>query len=377
MGESPTVTFAPTEDQQLIRSTARQFLDDRLGLPIVRELMMTEVGFQRSLWKEMADLGWTGLAISEELGGAGYGLTEISVLMEEMGRTVTPGPFLASSILATTAIQEAGTDTQQKQWLSRLASGEAVGTIAFFEGPRDWSMSRINTEARSDGDGWVIDGIKGYVLDGHVADLMVVAARLGEELGLFVIETERQGVEIDQTPVLDPTRRQAEVRFRDVKVGSEALLGGGTSSDAVRDTLAVGATALASEQAGGAQQCLEMSVDYAKTRHQFGRPIGSYQAIKHRCAEMLMKVESAKSTAYHAARVADNREEFTLASHLAGSVCSESYVWAAAETIQIHGGVGFTWEHDAHLYLKRAKASSLLFGDPRFHRDQLGPVVGI
>ena len=211
MGESPTVTFAPTEDQQLIRSTARQFLDDRLGLPIVRELMMTEVGFQRSLWKEMADLGWTGLAISEELGGAGYGLTEISVLMEEMGRTVTPGPFLASSILATTAIQEAGTDTQQKQWLSRLASGEAVGTIAFFEGPRDWSMSRINTEARSDGDGWVIDGIKGYVLDGHVADLMVVAARLGEELGLFVIETERQGVEIDQTPVLDPTRRQAEV----------------------------------------------------------------------------------------------------------------------------------------------------------------------
>ena len=377
MGESPTVAFTPTEDQQLIRSTARQFLDDRLGLPIVRDLMMTDVGFERGMWKEMADLGWTGLAISEEFGGAGYGLTEVSVLMEEMGRTVTPGPFLASSILATTAIQNAGTDAQQSEWLPGLASGETVGTIAFFEGPRDWLMSRIATQALPSGDGWVIDGVKGYVLDGHLADLMVVAARIGEEIGLFVIETDGRGVEINQTPVLDPTRRQAEVRLRDVSVGSQALLGGGPSPDAIRRTLLVGTTALASEQVGGAQQCLEMSVEYAKTRHQFGRPIGSFQAIKHRCAEMLMKVESAKSAAYHAARVADDQEEFTLASHLAGSVSSESYVWAAAETIQIHGGVGFTWEHDAHLYLKRAKASSLVLGDPRFHRDRLGRTLGI
>ena len=377
MGESPIVTFTPTEDQELIRSTARQFLDDRLGLPIVRDVMMTDVGFERGMWKEMADLGWTGLAISEEFGGAGYGLTEVSVLMEEMGRTVTPGPFLASSILATTAIQNAGTDVQQSEWLPGLASGETIGTIAFFEGPRDWSMSRIATEALPSGDGWVIDGVKGYVLDGHLADLMVVATRIGEEVGLFVIETEGRGVEINQTPVLDPTRRQAEVRLSDVRVGSQALLGGGPSPDAIRRTLSVGTTALASEQVGGAQQCLEMSVEYAKTRHQFGRPIGSFQAIKHRCAEMLMKVESAKSAAYHAARVADDQEEFTLASHLAGSVSSESYVWAAAETIQIHGGVGFTWEHDAHLYLKRAKASSLVLGDPRFHRDRLGRTLGI
>ena len=377
MGESPTVTFTPTEDQELIRSTARQFLDDRLGLPIVRDLMMTDVGFERGMWKEMADLGWTGLAISEEFGGAGYGLTEVSVLMEEMGRTVTPGPFLASSILATTAIQNAGTDAQQSEWLPGLASGETIGTIAFFEGPRDWLMSRIATQALPSGDGWVIDGVKGYVLDGHLADLMVVAARIGEEVGLFVIETDGRGVEINQTPVLDPTRRQAEVRLSDVRVGSQALLGGGPSPDAIRLTLLVGTTALASEQVGGAQQCLEMSVEYAKTRHQFGRPIGSFQAIKHRCAEMLMKVESAKSAAYHAARVADDQEEFTLASHLAGSVSSESYVWAAAETIQIHGGVGFTWEHDAHLYLKRAKASSLVLGDPRFHRDRLGRTLGI
>lgn len=377
MGESPTVTFTPTEDQELIRSTARQFLDDRLGLPIVRDLMMTDVGFERGMWKEMADLGWTGLAISEEFGGAGYGLTEVSVLMEEMGRTVTPGPFLASSILATTAIQNAGTDAQQSEWLPGLASGETIGTIAFFEGPRDWLMSRIATQALPSGDGWVIDGVKGYVLDGHLADLMVVAARIGEEVGLFVIETDGRGVEINQTPVLDPTRRQAEVRLSDVRVGSQALLGGGPSPDAIRRTLLVGTTALASEQVGGAQQCLEMSVEYAKTRHQFGRPIGSFQAIKHRCAEMLMKVESAKSAAYHAARVADDQGEFTLASHLAGSVSSESYVWAAAETIQIHGGVGFTWEHDAHLYLKRAKASSLVLGDPRFHRDRLGRTLGI
>ena len=377
MGESPTVTFTPTEDQELIRSTARQFLDDRLGLPIVRDLMMTDVGFERGMWKEMADLGWTGLAISEEFGGAGYGLTEVSVLMEEMGRTVTPGPFLASSILATTAIQNAGTDAQQSEWLPGLASGETIGTIAFFEGPRDWLMSRIATQALPSGDGWVIDGVKGYVLDGHLADLMVVAARIGEEVGLFVIETDGRGVEINQTPVLDPTRRQAEVRLSDVRVGSQALLGGGPSPDAIRRTLLVGTTALASEQVGGAQQCLEMSVEYAKTRHQFGRPIGSFQAIKHRCAEMLMKVESAKSAAYHAARVADDQEGFTLASHLAGSVSSESYVWAAAETIQIHGGVGFTWEHDAHLYLKRAKASSLVLGDPRFHRDRLGRTLGI
>jgi alkylation response protein AidB-like acyl-CoA dehydrogenase len=370
----PVISFAATEEMGLIRSTARDFLEDRLGLGTVRDLMMSEDGFDRSIWKEMADMGWTGLMIDEEHGGAGYGLVETSVVLEEMGRLVTPGPFFASAVLATTAVSLTGTGDQRSELLSGMASGDRIVTLAMHEDPRDWGFERIATTARQDGSDWVIDGVKKHVLDGHFADTFLVLARIGDGTdGLFVVDAD--AAETTQVPVLDPTRRQATVRLTNVRVPKASLLGEAPVDDRLGTVLAIGSAALAIEQVGGAQRCLEMSVDYAKTRYQFGRPIGSYQSVKHRCAEMLVKVEHARSVAYHAVR--SEGEELRVASPLAASVASEAFVWSAGETIQIHGGIGFTWEHDAHLYLKRAKSSSLLLGDPRYQRDLLGRALGI
>lgn len=377
MAEAPIVSYAESDELGLIRSTARQFLTDRLDLEVVRELMMSEDGLEQGLWKEIADLGWTGLAIDENHGGAGLGFVELSVILEEMGRLLTPGPFFASSVLATTAIDESATEEQKASLLPPLASGEMIATLALFEKPRDWGLTRIDTMASRDGDSWVIDGAKQYVLDGHLADQIVVAARTNGGVGLFVVSTADSGVGVTQTPALDPTRRQAEITFDSVRVDDTALLGGATANAALRKTMALGTVALAAEQVGGAQRCLDMSVEHAKTRYQFGRAIGSFQAVKHRCAEMLLRVEHAKSAAYHAARVADDPDELMIAAPLAGTVCSDAYLWVAGETIQIHGGIGFTWEHDAHMYLKRAKSSSLLLGDPRHHRARLGDALGL
>ncbi|MBW3666405.1 MAG: acyl-CoA/acyl-ACP dehydrogenase [Actinobacteria bacterium] len=376
MAETP-VTYAESDELELIRSTARQFLTDRLSLEVVRELMMSEDGFERGLWKEIANLGWAGLIISEEHGGAGYGFTELSVVLEEMGRLVTPGPFFASSVLATTAIQEFATEEEKADLLPGMASGETIATLALFETPRGWDLADLDCVATRDGAGWSIDGMKRHVLDGHLADKIVVAAAMDGGVGLFVVDSDATGVTVDQSEVLDPTRRQAEVGLDSVRVEDAALLGGGAVDGRLATVLALGTVALAAEQVGGAQRCLEMSVEHARTRYQFGRAIGSYQAIKHRCAEMLLKVEHAKSAAYHAARTTGDDDELAVAAPLAGSMCSEAYLWAAGETIQIHGGIGFTWEHDAHLYLKRAKSSALLLGDPRYQRSLLGDALGL
>jgi alkylation response protein AidB-like acyl-CoA dehydrogenase len=373
----PKVSYAPTEEQELIRSTARHFLADRLGLERVRALMMSEDGFDPVLWKEMAELGWTGLAIAEEHGGAGLSFVEMGVLLEEMGRLVTPGPFFASAVMATTAIGELAKPDQQAELLPALVSGETIATVAVFEQARQWSPDQPATSATRNDDGWVLHGRKRSVLNGADADLLVVVAATEDGVGVFAVDSSLDGVMIDPEPVLDPTRRQATVTFESVRVADEARLGEGDPSAVLRRVLAIATAGLAAEQVGGAQACLEMSVEYAKSRYQFGRPIGSYQAIKHRCANMLMKVEHARSAVHHAIRVTGHPGELAIAAPLAGSVASEAYVWVAGETIQVHGGIGFTWEHPAHIYLKRAKASSLLLGGPRHQRDLMGRAIGI
>lgn len=377
MADSIPVTYAPSEEQDLIRSTARQFLGARLGMETVRDLMMSEGGFDPVIWKEMADMGWAGLAIAEDHGGAGFGPVEMSVLLEEMGRAVTPGPFFASAVLATTAIQEVATPEQCAELLPSLASGEKTASLAIFEKAHDRTPGDTSTVASRTDDGWKIEGTKRAVLSGETADMILVTAATDDGLGLFVIDGDAPGVEIEPEPVLDLTRRQATVKLDSVTVGEESRLGDGDAAPGLERALSMARVALAAEQVGGAQRCMEMSVDYAKTRHQFGRPIGSFQAIKHRCANMLMKVEHARSAAYYAARVTEDPEELALAAPLAAAVASEAYVWVAGETIQVHGGIGFTWEHDAHVYLKRAKASSLLFGSPGYQRDLLGKAIGI
>jgi alkylation response protein AidB-like acyl-CoA dehydrogenase len=377
VAEIPDVSYAPTEEQELIRSTARLFLEERLGLEKVRELMMSEEGFDRVLWKEMAELGWTGLGIPEEHGGAGLSFVEVGVLLEEMGRLLTPGPFFASSVMATSTIRELATPDQLTRLLPSLASGETIATVAIFEDARNWSPERPATTATRQTDGWVLHGRKRSVLNGADADVLLVTASTDDGVGVFAVEASSTGVAIDHESVLDPTRRQAEVVFDTVTVADEARLGEGDSSAGLRRVLAIATVGLAAEQVGGAQACMEMSVDYAKSRYQFGRPIGSYQAIKHRCANMLMNVEHARSVVQHAVRVIDHPDELPIAAPLAGSIASAAYVWVAGENIQVHGGIGFTWEHNAHLYLKRAKASSLLFGGPRHQRDLMGRAIGV
>lgn len=377
MADTANVTYAPTEEQELIRSTARHFLEERLGLEKVREVMMSDEGFDRVLWKEMADLGWTGLAIAGEHGGSGLSPVEMGVLVEEMGRLVTPGPFFASAVLATTVIEEVATTEQRDELLLALASGERIATLAIYERARDWSPNRPVTSATRTDDGWVIDGAKRSVLSGSEVDTILVTASTEDGVGVFAVDASAEGVETRREPVLDPTRRQASVSFDSVVVDAGSRLGEGDVASGLRRALAMASAFLACEQVGGAQKCMEMSVDYAKSRYQFGRPIGSYQAIKHRCANMLMKVEHAKSAAYYAVRVTDDPEELMVAAPLAASVASEAYVWVAGENIQVHGGIGFTWEHDAHIFLKRAKASSLLVGSPRYQRDRLGEAIGL
>lgn len=377
MADTAPVSYAPTEEQDLIRTTARQFLEERCGVDKVRELMMSDDAFDPVLWKEMAEMGWTGLIIPTEHGGSGLSPVELGVLLEEMGRLATPGPFFASAVLATNAIEETAEESEQTDLLTQLAAGETIATLAIFEEARDWSPDQPSTTAKRDGDNWVIEGRKRSVLSGDVADVFLVTAATDGDVGLFVVDSGSDGVVIAPEPVLDPTRRQATVDFQSVAAPEDARLGEGDATVGLRRTLSLATAALATEQVGGAARCMEMSVDYAKTRHQFGRPIGSYQAIKHRCANMLMKVEHAKSAAYHAVRVTDDPDELAIAAPLAGSVASEAYVWVAGENIQVHGGIGFTWEHDAHIYLKRAKASSLLLGGPRYQRDLLGKAIGI
>lgn len=377
MADTPTVSYAPTDEHEMIRATARKYLEERLPLSTVRDLMMSGGGFDAAVWKEMAGMGWTGLAIPEEHGGSGFGPVEMGVLLEEMGRMVTPGPFFASAVVATTAIAETATAGQKAELLPGLASGETIASLAMFERARDWSPDHPATSAtRSDG-GWVIDGVKRAVVSGDAADLLVVTASFDHGVGLFAVPSDSRGVEVMAEPVLDPTRRQARVTFDSVVVADDARLGEGDATGPLRRALALAVTSLAAEQVGGAQRCLDMAVEHAKSRYQFGRPIGSFQAIKHRCAQMLMEVEHARSAAYHAARVTEHSDELAVAAPLAASIASEAYVWVAGENIQVHGGIGFTWEHDAHIYLKRAKASALLFGDPAYHRDLLGKAIGI
>lgn len=371
MADQPAVTYAPTDDLDLIRSTARQFLDDKYDVERVRHLMATDDGFEKSGWKELADLGWTGLSVPEDHGGAGFGSVEMAVLMEEMGRSLLPGPFLASAVLATNLVMAVADEGEQAELLPPMAAGDVIGTAAVFESPRGWDPSDASVAATGDGR---LSGTKKYVLDGHIADQLLVTADTTNGIGVFVVDSNADGVEVSQVPSLDPTRRQAEVVLDHVQ---GRRIGSGDSSAEVQAALGLTSALLANEQVGGAAVAMEMAVEYAKTRHQFGRPIGSYQAIKHRCANMLLKLEHAKSAAYYAVRVADDARELAIAAPLAASVASEAYTWIAGENIQVHGGIGFTWEHDAHLYLKRAKSSSLLLGDPRYQRDLMGTAAGI
>ncbi len=371
------MNFGFSEEQEELRRTVRRYFEAKSPSAEVRRLMATVDGFDPDVWRQMAiELGLQAITIPEEFGGAGFGYVELVVILEEMGRLLVCSPYFSTIALATNALLVADDNAAKAKYLPSIASGDATATLAFTEPNGRWDVDGIELSAVKLGDEWRLSGVKSYVLDGHTASLIVVAARTENGLSLLAVSGDAPGLIRTPQPTLDQTRKLATLEFADVKgelIGEE-----GAAASVLEKTLDLAAVALAAEQVGGAQRVLDMSVEYAKDRIQFGRPIGSFQAIKHKCADMLLEVESAKSAAYYAGWVAsEDTDELPATASLVKAYCSEAYFHAAAENIQIHGGIGFTWEHDAHLYFKRAKASELLFGAPDYHRERLTQRIGI
>jgi alkylation response protein AidB-like acyl-CoA dehydrogenase len=372
-----TMNFAFTDEQEELRKTVRAFMESKSAEAAVRELMETEEGYDAAVWKQAAEqLGLQGLAIPEEFGGSGYGFVELGIVLEEMGRALFTAPFFSTVVLAGTTLLQSGDEAAKQAHLPGIASGETIATLAVTEPNGKWDESGIEATATKSGDTYTINGTKSFVIDGHLANLIIVAAKTDGGTSLFAVEGDASGLTRTSLSTMDQTRKQAKLELKDVPgtlIGAE---GDGTAVlDKAFDLIVVG---LAAEQVGGAQKVLEMAVEYAKVRVQFGRPIGSFQAIKHKCADMLLEVESAKSAAYYGLWCAsEDNDELPSVASLAKAYCSEAYFHAAAENIQIHGGIGFTWEHPAHLYFKRAKSSELLFGDPTYHREKLAQRIGI
>jgi alkylation response protein AidB-like acyl-CoA dehydrogenase len=373
------------EDRVLIRDAAKAFLADQSASANVRKAMATDAGFDPATWtKAAAELGWAGLLIPEEHGGLGLGAADLAVLMEEMGAALFCAPFFATTCLATRALMLAGTPAQQAQWLPQLADGSLTAALAVAENGSGLYPDEINCKARKDGNTYVLAGTKRFVVDGASAGLLIVAARRSGTVGasgvsLFAIPADTKGITRKAVATLDQTRRLAEIHFNAVAVPGETLMGEeGAAAPLLARCIDLGITAMASEQAGGARRVLDLTVAYLKERVQFGKPLGTLQALKHRCADMLVQVESATIAAQRAAEAADVGDpEFPLLASLAKAYCSEAYVACTAEAIQLHGGMGFTWETDPHLYFKRARATAHLFGDARAHRERIAVGLGL
>ena len=367
-------------EQRELRESVRRFLTERAPLTRVRELMETADGTDPDVWRQAsAQLGLPGIAVPEEYGGAGFSLAEQAIVLEELGAALFTGPYLASAVLAATTLLASDDEEAKKDLLPGIAAGETVATLAFTEDGGSWDPASIRLAAtKTTKNGWRLDGHKSFVLDGHAADLILVVAATETDgrLSLFAITGTADGLTRRALPTLDQTRKLARLAFDHTPA---RLVGEPGAARAVLDhTLDVAAVALAAEQLGGAQRALDMAVAYAKVRQQFGRPIGSFQAIKHRCADLLLEVESLRSAVgYAAAAVAASSAELPVLAPLLKAYASEVYSRVAGENIQIHGGIGFTWEHDAHLYLKRAKASELFLGDAGYHRERLATRIGL
>ncbi len=376
-GRLVAMNFAFTEEQEELRKTVRGFLDAKSPETAVREQMETEAGYDAAVWTQMAEqMGLQGLVIPEEHGGSGYGFVELGIILEEMGRALLCAPFFSTVVLAGQTLIHSGDSAAQAAHLPGIASGETIATLAYTEPSGKWDEAGITMQATASGDGFTLNGTKMFVIDGHTANLIIVAARTGKGVSLFTVAGDAAGLTRTALSTMDQTRKQAKLEFANTPA---SLLGTeGEGWTVLGKVLDLAAVALAAEQVGGAQKVLDMAVEYAKVRVQFGRPIGSFQAIKHKCADMLLEVESAKSAAYYGMWcAAELNDELPSVASLAKAYCSEAYFHAAAENIQIHGGIGFTWEHPAHLYFKRAKSSELLFGDPTYHRELLAQRIGI
>jgi alkylation response protein AidB-like acyl-CoA dehydrogenase len=371
------VNFAFSDEQEALRSTVRQFLADTSPETEVRRLMETADGYSPEAWQQLAgQLGLLGLIVPEEYGGAGSTFLDLVVVFEEMGRSLLCAPFFSTVAMATTLLLALGDNAAWADLLPRIAAGSCVATVALAEESGLWEAGAVAMTATPAGSGWALSGEKHYVLDGHVADVVLVVARTPAGISVFAVDRGAAGLTAELAATMDRTRKLARLTF---EATPARLVGADGHADAaVARMLDLAAIALAAEQVGGAQRVLEIAVGYAKIREQFGRPIGSFQAIKHKCANMLLEIEAAKSAAYYAGWAAAEQDpELPVLASVAKAYCSEAYSHAAGENIQIHGGIGFTWEHPAHLYFKRARSSELFLGAPDYHRERLLQGIGV
>jgi alkylation response protein AidB-like acyl-CoA dehydrogenase len=362
--------FDLTDEQQAIKATAHDFLASRMKSERMRELAESESGFDQGLWQEMAELGWAGLALPEEWGGQGLGIVDLAVLFEEMGYALAPSPLLSNTV-AGLALALCGSEEQRERYLRPLAEGGKRGTPALIDAGSPATIGSFTMEARAEGDGVVLDGVKTLVTDAASADFFLVATADGRR---HIVESGAEGLSVEEQPSIDLTRRLSTVRFDGVRVAAaDTLPGEGPDYYPVFFRVCV---ALAAESTGVAQRTMEMAVAYAKDRQQFGRPIGAYQAVSHRCAQMLLETENARSAVYGAAWAADAEpESLPLAASIAKAYASDTGWRVPDASIQAHGGIGFTWEHDLHFFLKRGRANAALFGDAKWHRERVAEAV--
>jgi len=358
----------------MLRRSAREFLAKECSSKVVRRLMESTEGYDAAMWKKIAGLGWTALGIPEEYGGVGTFL-DLIVVLEEAGRALLPGPFFATMGLAVPVLLEAGTEAQKKEVLNAIASGDARATLAFTEPSGRWDAADVKLSAKKEAGGWRLDGVKMFVPDADAADYTVVVARTraeGEDgISLFLVKGKPDGMSVKSLATMDMTRRWSEIRFDGVRLDADALMGAADRAwPALKRALEWSAAALCAEMVGGVQKVLEASTEYAKSRQQFGKPIGIYQAVSHKLADMLVLSESGRSATYYAAWAVDaDAPDRALASSMAKAYVSDAYRKVAGDGIQVHGGIGFTWEHDMHLYFKRAKSSEVTLGDATYHRE--------
>jgi alkylation response protein AidB-like acyl-CoA dehydrogenase len=361
--------FSFSSEQEEFRSVLRRFLEEKSPPSTVRRLMETETGWDRGAWRELnQQLGLTAIHIPEAYGGQGFGFVELGIVLEEMGRALLCAPYFASTVLAATAIVNAGTEPQKRDLLPAIAEGDCIATLAFTEPNGRWDASGVELTATSSGGRFRLDGVKSFVLDGHSADLIVVLARGEAGLSFFTVRGDAPGLTRRPLKVLDPTRKQALLTFRSVEADLLGMEGGAAFPFA--KTMTQAAVCLANEMVGGAERLRLSALDYANLRVQFGRSIASFQSMKHKQADMLVDVELAKSAAYAAASAAaEDDPDLPAIASLAKAAASEAYMQTAISTIQIHGGIGFTWDNDTHLWFKRAKSSEVFLGDPSWHRE--------
>jgi alkylation response protein AidB-like acyl-CoA dehydrogenase len=367
--------FLVSDEQLALRSAVADVLARHSSEAQVRALMATDTGFDPAVWRELAAMGLTGLLISEEYGGAGAGPVELGIVLEEMGRALVVSPFLSTAVLVPNLLAETGDTAECAAVLPRIAAGELIASAAFAEDGSARLPATIATSAGAIGDAWHITGYKHFVLDGQLANLLYVLADSDAGPAVFAVDAGATGLDVTPLTTVDPTRKQCRLQFVDTPARLIGRLGAGV--DIFTAALDRSAVALLSEQAGGARRAVEMATEYAKTRYQFGRAIGSFQAVKHMCADMLLEAESAVSAArFVAGSFAELAPSRIADLALAQAYCSDAFVSVAANNIQVHGGIGFTWEHPAHLYLRRARSDAQLLGSPSWHRERYLQQIG-